>query len=285
MVNEGNNFQFINNYIFIRIARKIIGAHWLIPLIIAIFVAYLEVNRLVVYSVNQGLFFNTWDALFFVLANPNLIFFVFNSLILFLISDVSIESTYDQMALMKLGSRRKWLLGEIFIFAITILTFVLIISGSVVGMASITLPWQANWSPGARYSPSTIYLNQEILSINPIAVFVLMLLYLMMGWLGFGFFVMLFALLFNQRFVAFSAGILLNFLGLIIYKNNILPIIWELSFPNHMFINLQINTDGYLSLVHGGISFAYWLCWFLVSIVLANRFVNHKDILPAEKKS
>jgi hypothetical protein len=269
-------------FIRIQTMEYFLRKRWLLPILMALLIASSETNRLLMQRTISGYAYNLWDTLFSVFSNANYLLFIINNLFFFLVCDLTSETRYGQGLLEKLGFRTKWWVSKVILLAILVLLFTLINLGIVIGIASFTFPWQSSWSPGAQFSPVGSYLVTEILGTPPFIAFLKLLLLLILGWFGLGLFVLTFSSLTHRSFAGFISGVILNFSGLVIYKGSFSPLVVNLSFHQHMLLNLQYPNTIISHLDPFGFSLIYWFCWIIFFFSVGLFLAKRKDFFGRE---
>lgn len=268
----------IVRFVWLQTTEHIFRKRWLIPFLIALLIGVSATNDLLVKSSVRGVSYNTWDTLFSAFSNPNIFFFVLNILFLFLVFDLTDESAFDQSLLVILGSRSHWWVGKVILLAISVLVYTFLNLAVVAGVTSFTFPWDNSWSTGARLDPGSVYLTQRLLDTQLFIVFIKMIILLGLGWFGLGLLVLAVSILSNRCIVGFFAGVLLNFSGLIIYKDSVSNWVFNLSFHQQMFLVLQyINQENPLPFNSFIFSILYWMCWILIFLITGYLLGKRRD--------
>ncbi len=272
-------------FIKLQIEENVFRRRWLLILPISIFISSNETSRVLAQTFGAIQKFNTWDVLFSVFSNANYLFFVTNGIFLYLICDLSTEKSYGQMVLLKLGSRKQWWVGKVAALGAVVLIYIAVNVGISACIASFAFPWQSFWSESAHSSPSNFYLNPILLNLNPTLAFSWLLLFLALGWFGLGLLVINCSQFLDNHILGFITGILINFVSLIIYKLNIQSPFVDLSFHQHMLINLLFSGQNHSLFVSFGSSLIYWVLWFTIFLFLGFVYGRQKDFFRRESGS
>jgi len=270
-------------YLYFQIEQKLLRVRWLLPIPTALFISYVVIGGVLVHARNYGLSSNTWDALFSVFGNGNLVFFVLNPLYLYLVSDLFLESGIGQLALLRLGSRRRWWLSKVLILGLAVLGYAGLNVGIVAIVATFVLPWENTWSQAALQYPMEFYLNPEALTLTSISAIRWLLLLLSLGWFGMGLLVMCFTLLSNHHLVGFTAGVLVNFSGLVALKAD-LPLPYSyLSIHQHLLFNLHSFGDVTTQYPTLPTSIYYWVLWCAILLIVGFWLAYKQDFMQREQ--
>ena len=151
-------------FLGLQIRRLMLRWRWLLPLPVMGFIGYLLTNALqpnqlpsflaeTTGAVNRV---NSWDALFIAFGNAYYMVFVIANLFLILVCDSLPESGFGQLAVFRLGSRKKWWAAKTLSILIAAFLYTLVCMAVVFGVSSLGLTVSADWSQFADYSPSIL---------------------------------------------------------------------------------------------------------------------------------
>ncbi|MDH5506976.1 MAG: hypothetical protein OEZ02_07120 [Anaerolineae bacterium] len=257
---------------------------WLLPLPVMLIVAYIVVGDVAVDSLNYSLESNTWDALFSVFGNANLVFFVFTLLFLYLVSDLLRETRFGEGVLFRLGSRRLWWLGKTLTLGLAVVVYLSVAVGIIAGIAGFVLPWQPGWSQATMQLPLEFYVAPGARDIPPAAALGQLLLLLSMGWFCIGLAVMVIAQFSNQLVIGFLTGILVNLSGLMAERADTGPPIAYVSIHQHLLYYYHSFGDPKSVYPAWIVSVLYWALWvglfYRVGLILSAK----QDFLAQEER-
>lgn len=206
-------------FVVIDLIQHIFTKRWLLIIPVVAVVAYFTTASLHHHKVGGIHTINVWDALFNTFGNPNNIFYCFNPIFLYFVSDFLPESAIGDSMLLRLGSRRIWWAGKVISLSMASLIYILLlVLGSFVLFGSI-FQWSDGWSSFAVNNPSDIYIVREITHYHPYFVFLCLLSLLFLGWVSLGVLVLLGILAFKSARWGFSIGLAINLAGLIIHRS------------------------------------------------------------------
>ncbi|GAP10015.1 ABC-2 family transporter protein [Bellilinea caldifistulae] len=270
-------------YLYFQIEQKLLRMRWLLPIPTILFISYIVIGGVLVRARNYGLSSNSWDALFSVFGNGNLIFFVLNPLYLYLVSDMFLESGIGQLALLRVGSRRRWWLSKVLILGLAVFCYTGLNVGIVAMTATFVLPWDNSWSQAVLQYPQEFNLNPEALTISSTSAIRWLLLLLSLGWFSMGLLVMCFTLLSNHYLVGFTAGVIANFSGLVALRANLpLPYAY-LSIHQHLLFNLHSFGDVITPYPSLPTSIYYWVLWCSILLIVGFKFAHKQDFIHREQ--
>jgi hypothetical protein len=152
-------------YLRLQLHMLIVRWRWLLPLPVMAFIGYLLTNVLKVNllpdfltQLGQEPKVNAWDALFIAFGNAYYMTFVIANLFLILVCDSLPESGFGQLALFRLGSRKTWWATKSLAMLLAAFLYTLFCMLTVLGVASIGLPFSLNWSPWTAGYPANALL-------------------------------------------------------------------------------------------------------------------------------
>lgn len=263
--------------------QHLLRKRWLLPWPLLLFIAYITLSGNVVQSTNWGLSANSWDALFSVFGNGNVLFFVVTPLFLYLVSDMLPEPNFGQSVLLRLGSRRRWWVGKTLAMGVAVAVYSSLSVGIVASLASFVLPWQSSWSQAASRYPLEFYLSPRVLTLSPPSAFAQLLFLLTLGWFGLGLLVMVVAQRLRHSFAGFTAGVFVNIGGLAASKTYLAPPYAYLFIHQHLVFNLHAFAGEESIYPTVSVSVLFWLVWLVIFFVLGWRWSLTHDFLPQEQ--
>ncbi|GIW00914.1 MAG: hypothetical protein KatS3mg058_2317 [Roseiflexus sp.] len=144
-------------FVVIDLIQHIFTKRWLLIIPVVAVVAYFTTMTLHHHKDGSIYTINVWDALLNTFGNPNNIFYCFNPIFLYFVSDFLPESTIGESMLLRLGSRRIWWAGKVIGLSIAAFIYILLlVLGSFVLFGS-TFQWSDGWSSFAVNNSSDIY--------------------------------------------------------------------------------------------------------------------------------
>jgi hypothetical protein len=213
-----NTWQRTRSFLSITIQQHILQKRLLIIVPVLLLEAYIGGDQMLVAAKNQGLAPNIWNPLFNILGNGNVVFWLLNFLLLFLISDLPVEAGFGALLLFRLGSRRRWWLTKVLTLAVAVLVYAGITLAIVGVVSSFAFPWSTSWSPLARGYPQGLEPNPGVLAFSPSGAFLRLIVLLVLGWFSLGLVTILVSSLANNGIIGFLAGAVINVAGLFAYK-------------------------------------------------------------------
>lgn len=258
---------------------------WLLVLPLALFLAYIVSGTVLAYSDNNHLAGNTWDIMFSVFGNGNIVFYVLNLFLLFLISDLSLETKFGEWVLLRLCSRKKWWIGKMLLLAMSVLFYLAVLVIVIAAISSFVLPWQGMWSEKAIGNPLEAFLTPQMTAISPLSVFLQLLILLAFGWFSLGLTTMVFVRLFNHALAGFSLGMFVNICGILALKGYLVdvPYPYNLLFiDTHLLINMHNFGKSPSPYPSFFASILYWVGWIALFGVWGFAFGSRKDFLPPQ---
>jgi hypothetical protein len=199
-------WQRTRSFLSITIQQHILQKRWLILVPVALFTAYVMSDDILIVARNQRLLPNIWNPLFSIFGNGGVIFSLFNLLFLFLISDLSVETSFGGLLLFRLGSRRRWWLAKVLALIVAVFVFAGILLVLVGGVASFAFPWSTSWSELAQGYAGKIGPNPAVLILSPFSAFLELIVLLILGWFSLGLVTILVSSLTDNGILGFLAG-------------------------------------------------------------------------------
>ncbi len=285
-----DRFSEYNSHTFwrfmsVEIEQYFFRWRWIVPIPIALFIAYIVTGNILAHGDNLSIESNAWDVIFSVFGNGYIIFFVLNVVLIYLVSDLPIESQYGKLIILRLHSRKQWWFGKISMLMISVLLY-LIINVIIIGaITSFTLPWQINWSEVMLKYPMEFYLNPQAISLSPYFAFFILIVLLVLGWFGLGLATICAARFLNQSIVGFIFGLLINTSGLIALKTGISPPLEYLFVHVHLLFNLHSfnkASSPYPSVI---LSLVYWMIWIIIFLIIGFTICLPTDFLSKDQGS
>lgn len=261
---------------FLRFVRYEMEQHllirrWWLPLPIMLFVVYIVLSSVLIRASTAPLPSNTWDALFSVFGNQNVIFFVMTLLFLYLVSDLLADSGFSQAVLIRLSSRTLWWLGKLLVLAAAVLWYLGLTMSVVAGVSSFVLPWQTTWSAGASQFPAEFYIIPAALRWPPVSVFALLALLLALGWFSLGLLSLVVSQLSNRLIAGFIVAVLVLLSSLAVLRADIPPPYAYLFIHQHLLYYSHSFGDGPSAYLPFAASVAYWIVWIALLSFLGWR--------------
>src|SRR5450756_1234192 len=204
------------SFLRFNIEQHIRQKRWLILVPVVLFAAYIMSDEMLVVAKSQGLSPNIWNPLFNIFGNGNAVFWMFNFLFLFLISDLSVETGFGALLLFRLRSRSKWWLAKVLTLAIAALVFAGILLVLVGGVSSFAFPWSTSWSPLTKGYPR-IEPFLDVLVLSPSGAFLRLITLLVLGWFNLGLVTIVVSSLTNNGVIGFLTGAVIDIAGLFMY--------------------------------------------------------------------
>lgn len=268
------SFEFDQNFLRWR---------WIIPIPIALFIAYIVTGGILAKAANFSIESNVWDVIFSVFGNGNVLFFVLNVVLIYLVSDLPIKSRFGELIIFRLHSRKQWWFGQISMLVISALLYLTINVLIIAGIASFALPWQNIWSEGMLKFPQEFYVNPQAITLSPFPAFLMLIILLILGWLGIGLATICATRFLDQSMAGFLFGLLLNTSGLIGLKAGISPPLEHLFIHVHILFNLHSYNAApspYPSFI---VSVLYWMIWIIFFLVIGFTICLPVDFLSKEQ--
>ena len=271
-------------FVHFEIEQHLLRKRWLLTLPITLLIAHVVIGGVLVQSSNHSMSVNTWDSLFSVFGNSNIIFFVITLLFLYLVSDLMLETALGEAIVLRLGSRRLWWLGKTLTLGLAVLSYAVITVGIVGAVASFILPWRSTWSEGALQFPLKFYVAPAALALSPASAFGQLLLLLILGWFCLGLLVMVVTQFSHHHAWGFVAGVSVVFSGLGALKAGVRPPYSYLFIHEHLLFNLHYFRDAPLAPLPVIASVFYWLGWIGLLLALGYRLGLRQDFFPQEHR-
>ena len=272
------------SFLRFNIEQHILQKRWLILVPVVLFVAYIMGENMLVVAKSQGLSPNIWNPLFNIFGNGNAVFWMFNFLFLFLISDLSVETGFGALLLFRLRSRSKWWLAKVLTLAVAALVFAGMLLVLVGGVASFAFPWSTSWSELARgYARIEPFL--DVLVLSPSGAFLRLITLLVLGWFSLGLVTTLVSSLTNNGIVGFLAGAVINIAGLFAYKGYIPRYLQNYSIATHFLLDFHRFGTKASMYPPFGASIIYWAVWIALFTTIGFLLCRKKDFLSEKDRS
>jgi len=109
--------------------RFIFYKRWMFVFLILVvsFFAYLGGSTVLVFTINNKVSANIFDAVFNVFGYPDTIFIILIPLFLIFISDIPMTSSFEDLVFIRVNSRKKWLWNKILLLMVLTVIYILII--------------------------------------------------------------------------------------------------------------------------------------------------------------
>lgn len=268
------------SFLKFNIEQYIVRKRWLIVLPVCLFIVYFGDSAILVPSRHYNILSpNIWDSLFNILANGNIILGLLTFLFLFLISDISVETSFGELVLFRLQSRSKWWLGKILTLVLATLLYTGIILIIIGGVSSFVFPWGNLWSEMARAHPVDLYLNPDVLKFSPSGAFLRLTTLLILGWFSLGLATIVASLLLNNAIIGFLVGVIINVCGLFGYHGCIPHPFENLSINNHILFDFHSFGAKNSFYPPYSLSIIYWVIWIALFAVIGFLICRKKDFL------
>ncbi len=151
---------------------------------------------------------NALEAFIWAFGKPEIVYFLFSMLWIFLISDLALESPNDSFVLLRMGVRNSWWLGKIlFVLESTLVFVLLLFAGFSIPVLS-KYPLSNAWSPAAL-ADYGISLGYSIINGLPVQAFLHTMLLLFTGWFAIGLCILVINLISQRNWPGFLAGAVL----------------------------------------------------------------------------
>ena len=272
------------SFLRFNIEQHILQKRWLILVPVVLFAAYIMSDEMLVVAKSQGLSPNIWNPLFNIFGNGNAVFWMFNFLFLFLISDLSVETGFGALLLFRLRSRSKWWLAKVLTLAVAALVFAGMLLVLVGGVSSFAFPWSTSWSELARgYARIEPFL--DVLVLSPSGAFLRLITLLVLGWFSLGLVTTLVSSLTNNGIVGFLAGAVINIAGLFAYKGYIPRYLQNYSIATHFLLDFHRFGTKASMYPPFGASIIYWAVWIALFTTIGFLLCRKKDFLSEKDRS
>jgi len=279
------------SFLRFNIEQSVLRKRWLIVVPVVLFAAYIMSDDMLVVAKNQGLSPNIWNPLFSILGNGGVIFLLINFLFLFLISDISVETSLGTLLLFRLGSRSKWWLAKVLTLAVAALVFAGMLLVLVGGVSSFAFPWSTSWSELARGYAGRIEPNLAVLVLSPSSAFLQLITLLVFGWFSLGLVTIVVSSLTNNGIVGFLAGAVIDIAGLFMYHaeaGGVSPqyrYLHFFSFDTHFLLDFhRFGTKASMYFPFGA-SIIYWAVWIALFTTIGFLLCRKKDFLSEKDRS
>ena len=283
--------QRTRSFLRFNIEQHILQKRWPILVPVVLFAAYIMSDEMLVVAKNQGLSPNIWNPLFSILGNGGVIFLLINFLFLFLISDISVETSLGTLLLFRLGSRSKWWLAKVLTLAVAALVFAGMLLVLVGGVSSFAFPWSTSWSELARGYAGRIEPNLAVLVLSPSSAFLQLITLLVFGWFSLGLVTIVVSSLTNNGIVGFLAGAVIDIAGLFMYHaeaGGVSPqyrYLHFFSFDTHFLLDFhRFGTKASMYFPFGA-SIIYWAVWIALFTTIGFLLCRKKDFLSEKDRS
>ncbi|RIE09300.1 hypothetical protein [Candidatus Cryosericum odellii] len=273
------------SFLRFNIEQHILQKRWLILVPVVLFAAYIMSDEMLVVAKSQGLSPNIWNPLFNIFGNGNAVFWMFNFLFLFLISDLSVETGFGALLLFRLRSRSKWWLAKVLTLAVAALAFAGMLLVLVGGVSSFAFPWSTSWSELARGYAGRIGPNPAVLVLSPSGAFLRLITLLILGWFSLGLVTTLVSSLTNNGIVGFLAGAVINIAGLFAYKGYIPRYLQNYSIATHFLLDFHRFGTKASMYPPFGASIIYWAVWIALFTTIGFLLCRKKDFLSEKDRS
>ncbi len=151
---------------------------------------------------------NALEAFIWAFGKPEIVYFLFSMLWIFLISDLALESPNDTFVLLRMGARGDWWLGKVtFILESTAVFVMLLLAGFSTPVLS-KYPLSNQWSDAALADFGMI-LGYSTIKGSPAQAFLHTMLLLFTGWFAIGLWILVINLLSRRNWPGFLAGVVM----------------------------------------------------------------------------
>lgn len=273
------------SFLRFNIEQSVLRKRWLIVVPVVLFAAYIMSDDMLVVAKNQGLSPNIWNPLFSILGNGGVIFLLINFLFLFLISDISVETSLGTLLLFRLGSRSKWWLAKVLTLAIAALVFAGILLVLVGGVASFAFPWSTSWSQLARGYAGRIEPNPAVLVLSPSGAFLQLITLLVFGWFSLGLVTIVVSALVNNGIIGFLVGAIINVGGYLGYKGYLPHYLDNVSIHTHFLFDFHRFGTKASMYPPFGASIIYWAVWIALFTTIGFLLCRKKNFLSEKDRS
>jgi hypothetical protein len=279
------------SFLRFNIEQHILQKRWLILVPVVLFAAYIMSDEMLVVAKSQGLSPNIWNPLFNIFGNGNAVFWMFNFLFLFLISDLSVETGFGALLLFRLRSRSKWWLAKVLTLAVAALVFAGMLLVLVGGVSSFAFPWSTSWSELTRGYAGRILPNPAALVLSPSSAFLQLIILLVLGWFSLGLVAILVSSLTNNGIVGFLAGAVIDIAGLFMYHaeaGGVSPqyrYLHFFSFDTHFLFDFHSFGTKASMYFPFGASIIYWAVWIALFTTIGFLLCRKKDFLSEKDRS
>jgi hypothetical protein len=248
---------------------------WLLSPGVALLVAFTAVDNLQMHVINYAKQPNIWDVLFRIWLNHHFHFFVSNVLFVFLVSDISVTTAWEDALLLRIQSRRMWWLSKVLLLAICTVAYFGILVGAALAVGGASFPWKVTWSDAAVTCTTNWDFNPTLLRYSPYSAFALTGLLAVLGWFSLGLFASMICLATGKFVWGFIGATSANFVGLLALLKPIAPPYSYLPFQYHFLINYHAFGDSTSAYPSIQISLLYWMIvislLFMAGLWLSSR--------------
>lgn len=273
------------SFLRFNIEQHILQKRWLILVPVVLFVAYIMGENMLVVAKSQGLSPNIWNPLFNIFGNGNAVFWMFNFLFLFLISDLPVETGFGALLLFRLRSRSKWWLAKVLTLAVAALVFAGMLLVLVGGVSSFAFPWSTSWSELARGYAGRIEPNPAVLVLSPSGAFLWLIILLILGWFSLGLVTIVVSALVNNGIIGFLAGAIINVGGYLGYKGYLPHYLDNVSIHTHFLLDFHRFGTKASMYPPFGASIIYWAVWIALFTTIGFLLCRKKDFLSEKDRS
>ncbi|NPV41831.1 MAG: hypothetical protein HPY72_10900 [Anaerolineae bacterium] len=151
---------------------------------------------------------NALEAYIWAFGKPEIVYFLFSLLWIYLVSDVSLGDSYDSFVLLRMGSRSDWWLGKVLFILEASLAYILLICASFALPLLGKYPFSNQWS-AAALADFGISLGYSINNGTPLEACLHTLLLLLTGWFAIGLGILVIELLSHRNWPGFLVGVVL----------------------------------------------------------------------------
>jgi hypothetical protein len=220
---------------------------------------------------------NALEAYIWAFGKPEIVYFLFSLLWIYLVSDVALEDSFDSCALLRMGSRTDWWLGKVLFTLEAALVYMLLLCASFALPLMGKYPFSSQWSDAAR-ADFGISLGYSINNGTPLDACLHTLLLLLTGWFAIGLCIMVIELLSRKKWPGFLAGVVLivcSKLGSL--RGNAIGgsgIESYFLLQNHLeFTPLWAP----MRLISESYSWLFWFIWIAICLAASRVIYNHRN--------
>ena len=265
--------------------RFIFYKRWMFVFLILVvsFFAYLGGSTVLVFTINNKVSANIFDAVFNVFGYPDTIFIILIPLFLIFISDIPMTSSFEDLVFIRVNSRKKWLWNKILLLMVLTVVYLLIILFIVFFINSFALPFSNTWSEMAVKFPERSRINPQIIvSFSPISALIRLVALMLLGLLSIGLLTITASLFFNNAFLGFFIGTIVSICGSFAYHDYFPQHFVNFFITNHMIFNL--HSFGIKDPLYPpySLSIVYWIVWILLFTLLSLEICKRRDFIPGK---
>jgi hypothetical protein len=186
--------------------RFLLRKRWLLAILLGLITGYWA-SFVVIKSPFSGSV-NALEAFIWAFGKPEIVYFLFSLLWIFLVSDLALENSIDSFILLRLKNRTAWWLGKVLFILESAMAylFLLLISFSIPVLSKY--PISNTWSQAALASFG-IELGYSIKNGTPVQAFSHTMLLLLTGWFAIGLCILVINLLSRRNWPGFLTGVAL----------------------------------------------------------------------------